>query len=149
MSNSVKSIYDNLKSEIKRLLPDFIEMDYAYFPLKNQHSKNKKTYGVTIQEASEVTTVTRSITLDHTFNILLRSDYLSTSDDESNLIEVIAELYDALSTIYLNILDSKLNLPNLIYVIHPMSIDSPDIDEASNSVILNSPLIIKYRESLK
>jgi len=147
MVDVVKQISDALNSTIQATLPDYKPLDYFYNPQKNQFHGNAKRFGVAVDSGSSFETITKAITIEQNFNVVLTNDYTA-HDDESALASAILELHDAMNDIYIAVFNTKLGLPTLVYRTGPLSFTAPLIDEEQQNIILTMGLSLSYRTSL-
>ena len=147
MANSVELISDALESAVSAILPTYKKLDYAYFPEKNQFYGNTKRYGVTVDAGASTPTITKAITIDQVFNVILTNDYAA-HDDETDLSAQVFILHDALELVYLDIFNKKLGLTNLVYFVGPISFTAPLIDQEQQIIILTMAVNIQYRNLL-
>ena len=147
MADIVKQISDALNVRIQTTLPDYKPLDYAYSPEKNQFYGNTKRFGVTVDAGSSIPTITKAVTISQIFNVVLTNDYTA-HDDESDLNTQIFTLHDALNSIYIDVFNTKLGLPNSVYRVSPLSFTTPLIVEEQSLIILILSLEIEYRTLL-
>jgi len=147
MADVVKTISDALEATIQTVLPDYKPLDYSYFPEKNTFYKNDERFGVTVGAGISVNTITKAITIDQIFNVVLTNSYASHSDD-AGLKKQIFALFDALNTIYIEVFNTKLSLPDLVYFVGPLSWSDPLIDAEQSIIIQSMALNIQYRTLL-
>jgi len=145
---SVEQISDAIKARIKVILADHKELDFSYFPEKNNFYNNFLRYGVTVGLASSTATITKSLSYNHDFKIILTDCYKATDEDEIDLTTKIFNVQDRMSDILKDLYRTNLGLINLVFQVTPLSIEAPLIIESQQVLILTSSLNVTYRLDL-
>ena len=148
MSTVVKDIRDALLVRIQTVLPDYEPLDYVYDTTKNNFYNNAKKFGVAIGSATNNPTTTKSITLLGVFTVVLTTDYMTNDNSDADLQDAILVLQDAISEVYLDVVNTKIGIPDIVYDIQVETIATPLIFEEAKVVQLDMDLSIIYRQSL-
>jgi len=145
---AVEQISDAIKSRIKAIFPDYKELDFSYFPEKNNFYNNFLRFGVTVAAASSTATITKSLSFNHDFKILLTDCYKATDEDEIDLTTKIFNVQDRMNDILKDLYRTNLGLINLVFQVTPLGIEAPLIVEQQQLIILTSSLNVTYRLDL-
>jgi len=145
---SVEEISNALKARIKVVLPDHKELDFSYFPEKNNFYNNFLRYGVTVSAANSTATITKALSFNHDFKVILTDCYKATDEDELDLTTRIYNIQDRMSDILKNVYWTNLGLINLVFQVTPIAIEAPLIIEPQQLIILTASLNVNYRLNL-
>lgn len=143
MSNIAEQVREAMESIIATELPTFSQLRYKLDVSKNTGPGNGRGFGVTAGPAVATETVTKTITLDHGFNVKLMDNFRKQQSDAA-AIDVIDDLYDKHDEISKVMAEKKAGLPAIVIVVTLDSIDEPEILE-DEAVLLTANYTVKYR----
>lgn len=146
MANIVQQIYDSITTLTEAELPSFKKMRRVFAPNENDFRSAKNSFGVIHKSASDAAGVTKVYTLDHSFEVLLMSTFVSGNDDLDKQT-VINSLYDAADELLKLFFLSKLGLPGLVLLVSNPAIAEPEILN-NEAVVLRVSFDVKYRNAI-
>lgn len=145
MSNNVSSIITSIKSSLSNTLgSSWSEIDYSRNIEKNNNKGIKKRYGVNPQDAQEVDSQTRYITLDHNFEVILTDQYVNTPMSDSSEQTLTKDLLDKAFDCYKDFIATRLNNANVINI-SQYSSEPPETNDESKYVIVRFTFTVRYR----
>lgn len=149
MSNLVENINDALTTLVgTELSTGYSVLNYIHTIEKNFLNGSKNRYGVRPLNASSASGVTRVYTLDHSFQIIITSEYINSGVDDIAQREETFVLYDKMDEVFKAAYLTKVGLPNTILNIDNISIQEPEYLDAHNVVVLRADFNIKYRQAI-
>lgn len=148
MSTHVASIVSGMKTLVAASLSTWEELPFVQDISKNNKRTAANAYGVRALAASESEgALLRTVTLDHTFEIILTENYVNRQSD-AEIEASLNNLYDKADEIFKVLVNSKVNLPELVLSVSSPSILDPEILETAKFVALRLQLKVKYRSTL-
>lgn len=155
MSNHVASIITEMKSIVATTAAtitvedgSWSELPFVHDIAKNNKRSGRYAYGVRPLDASPAeNALLRTVSLDHKFEVILSDSIVSRQSDEE--VETsLGILYDCADEIFKELVNSKVNLPNLVLSVSEPSVLQPEVIEASKIVAIRLQLKVKYRSAL-
>ncbi len=144
----IAAIIAALKTEIQTALgSDYSELAFNYDLSKNPFKGSKKKFGVKPLYGYEVSGVTRAVTIDQTFRIMLTSDYSTKSTGDDSLAEQVIVLHDKAIDLYKRIYNTKAGLGNVIAQVKEVTVSEPEI-LTDSVIVITCDLVITYRTLL-
>lgn len=148
MATIVKQINDAVEARITIALPDYALLNYKIDVAKNNFVTNNKRFGVVPLDADPAPTILKHYSLDHNYLITLTHGYINQQTNDADQREKTFVLYDATDKIYIDILNTKAGIPNIILNIRSISLAEPEYLEDEKVVILRSLVQVRYRQIL-
>ena len=148
MATTVKQITESFESEVATILPAYAELDFKWDFEKNNYYNNKQRFGVIAQGAFNSPTITKAVTLQQTFNLILTTEFLNQDDTDQSQSDGVFELWDALNEVSAIVVANKLGLPNQVFNTELSTIDEPVFAEDGGVVILVASFLVTYRTPL-
>jgi hypothetical protein len=146
--NFVEQINDAIKARMAIVLGSpYKELDYVLDVSSNNFRNSATRYGVRPLESSPSEGVLRSVTLDHTFQIILVDPFVNRDNDLAQR-EITFTQYAKMDDIYKDLLGSKAGLSNIILLVSSPSTAEPEYLEEENVAILRGNIPIKYRRTI-
>lgn len=148
MANTVQQIIAQVKSLCASTLgAEYQELRRVHEVEKNSFRDAKLAYGVRPLGAVNAETVTRSYTLDHTFELILTSN-VARNDDDSQHEDVMETLFDNADEMFKAMVNTKLSLPLVVMSVQEPGISDPEILDDQKVVVLRMQFVVKYRSNL-
>lgn len=145
----VTDIKNSMKARIASVLgASFKELAYVENVDKNNWTQVQNGYGILPLEANEVPGVTKEITLDHNFEIVLTGQYNDSSINDVKIREKISGLKDLCLQIYKDLVNNQAGYPLKVMNVSNLFIEDAENNEESKVVYQRMQVIIKYRVSL-
>lgn len=143
MSN-VSDILTAAVSSIQTVLgSDWKELKYIYDPEKNDYRAQSKGFGFGVSESNTVAGITKAVTVDQGFFLLLTERFHNRKSDV-NEREAISNLYNAKELIDKEIFQKKIDIPDVILVVQSIETEEP-VNPSDGVVLLRSNYVIKHR----
>lgn len=148
MANIVEQIRDNFETEVSTALgATYSELKYKIDISQNNFKGNKLGYGVVPQEFEVVEGVIKSVTVDHTFDVVLTQDYHNQKSD-ANQVTSALELFDKMNDVSDAVVSTNLGLAGTVFVVRMTGTDEPEYLEEDNVVVLRGKFLVKYRTAI-
>lgn len=144
---SVANIVAAVKVRVAAVAATYTELAYAKDLTKNTFKDNHKRFGVIPKSASESQSVTRSLTLDQEFELILTQGFINKPMSDSEEQAKAIELQDLVQSIYLDLVQTKAGVPSTCISVADLSLETPETDEQHKLLIQRATFKIKYRTS--
>jgi hypothetical protein len=142
--NVVEQIRDALLLEVAdELGAGWDALRFTLNPEQADFRNVKNSYGVRFGSAEPASTVTRTYTLDHSFEILLTDRVIKRQNDDE-VLEAEERLYDKMDDIFRRLYNRKLGLPSIVLNVFDARMDAPEVLD-NNAVLLIGSVTIKWR----
>lgn len=142
----VKDITDAAESLIGATLLDFSELDYKHDILKNNFNNKTKRYGVLSLDGDFPDgRAMKNVTVDHTFQMILTTDYLNKDDDTA---QVAAKnlLWENTHDMLKELINKKLGIPASVLLVSGRELLAPEFPEDDKCVvIIRTDFNVMYR----
>lgn len=148
MSDLVGKIINAVEAQCAKSLPSFSKLKYVYDIEKNDFKSNSSGYGVVPVDASSQVGVTRAVTVDQVFQVVVTDNYIDDGKTDSNLQSKVKTLYDKMFEIVNDLYMSKMGLPSIVLLATLDGIEAPEVFSESKVVALRMNMIIRYRQNL-
>ena len=125
------------------LLPNHKRLDYSY-ELEKNSSRSDDSWGAGAGSADWATGVTRAVTLDSNFFVVIGNKFTNRSNDNSE-ITALKEVYDNIETVFLDFASSKLGIPSTVLVVESLTLDEPE-KIGKNIISVKANFIVKHRK---
>lgn len=146
---SVSEIISGMKTEIATALgASYQELPYVNVVESNNFRTNAKRYGVRALASEETSTVTKRLTLQHTFEVILTDLYYETNIDDSPLEAAKQNLFEQMLRIYQQLEITKAGAPTVVLNVTNISTLEPEILVEEKVVVLRANIDILYRINL-
>lgn len=103
-------------------------------------------YGVRPLDSDTVPGVTRKITKDQIFQIILCDPFINRDNDTAQRTVTFAQ-YSKMDDIVADLMGSKAAIPDTIILIHDPSTEAPEYLEEDEVAVLRENIIIRHRRS--
>lgn len=144
----VKEIIDEVKIHIVSAVPDCKQLDYEYDILKNNENRLTNRFGFIPQNANfREGSAMGFTTMDHTFQLILTTDYLN-KDDDTKQADALQGLYDKAHCILKDLQKKSISLPTSGYrvlLISGLSFETPEHFDDNATTVLRADFNITYR----
>ncbi len=122
-------------------------LKFVYEVTKNDVRGATLAYGIRPLSAIPVDGITRTYTVDHTFElVLMDTTARDLSDDERRA--ALNTMYDKADEYFKALVSTKLSLANLVWVVQSPSMSEPEVYPDQKFVVLRMQFVVKYRSSL-
>lgn len=147
MANIVEQINDAIETRMAAVLSTgWTELKYKFSVNLNSFRDNAQRYGCIPQGMSAVEGVTRSYTVDQTFQLILTTEYVNKQNDSALQTSTFL-LYDKMDAILKDLYLTKITLGTSIILNTPtFDIEAPEVLDEENVVALRLNLTVKYRQ---
>ena len=145
MSAIVKTIRDNFETLIGTTLGATWQVLENKYKLDNGHNNNQtQRFGVIVGSATGTTGVTKSYTLDRSFDLMLLNKY----NKESDIQATVDILEDALDEVTKVAIHNKLGTSANVLNVEIVSVNEIELNEIEKVAILRATYLVKYRNPL-
>jgi phosphotransferase system IIB component len=146
--NLVEQITTGIEDRLAAVLTDFSPLRFYYDIEKNDYKGNTNRYGVIPQEIESQSGVTRSVTVNQTFQIVLTTDYRNDPKSDMDLQTKVKELYNKMDELTHDLVLTKVGVPSIILLITLSGYEAPEILEEHKVIALRMDLTVRYRRDL-
>ena len=133
---------------ITELGVSYKELAYVEDVAKNSFRTSNNRYGVRALVAGQLPGVTKFVTLNQEFEIILTKGYIQSSIDDTSQVTGSLDLRAELLSIYKRLINTKAGLPGTVLNITDLILSSPEYLEDDKVVIQRATMNIQYRYSL-
>lgn len=145
MSTNATSLTASIKGRIAAVLGgSYSELAYVNDLSKNSFKGNFKRYGLLAKSMTEVSSVTKYVTIDQTFELTLVDSFINTAMSDSLEVVKGPALQDLAYDIYRDLISTKAGSPSSVLIVYEFSVDSPNTIE-DKVVVIKAQFNIKYR----
>ena len=145
----VKDIVTNFESIIGGLFPEWKRLDYLHFIEKNHNRNDNNRYGVKPMALVVSDGVTRQITRDQTFQVVLVNSYKNKKKNDFAERDAVYDLYEKMDEIASEVHAKKVGLPSSVLLITYEDAEDPEVlDGEDLLVVLRGNFTIKYRKPI-
>lgn len=148
MSSNVSSLIAAIKTRVAAVASTYSEISYAKDLSKNSFKGNFKRYGVIPLSSNESSSVTRALTVDQSFQLILTDGFINTAMSDSSEQAASIALQDLANDIYIDLVNTKAGSSSICLQVYDLSLDSPETLQDQSVVIQKSTFKIKYRINL-
>lgn len=120
------------------------ELGYSRDVEKNSNKSMTKRYGVNPKGANEAPELTRNITAEHEFEVVLTDNYINTTMSDSNEQTVVQDLQDKSFSLYRYFIETRLNNLNVINITD-FTMQESETNEDSKQVTQRFTFNVRYR----
>lgn len=124
---------------------EYERLRYSYNLEKNDFRTSKNGYGIGAGAASSVVGTHQTITLDQEFFVSFVRNYGGRDNDTAERSE-LSTIYNDLETLYRDLFQSKLGIPNTVYLVSELNLDEPE-NIADNVISVTMRFIVKHRKA--
>lgn len=145
---SVRTIYDAMVSEIAdELGSEWQQLQRWLTAVEQNTSRNiLKGYGVIPGSVNRAPGVTRAITLDQNFQVVLTDQNSREITDEKRVTQLLDVLYDAADSIHDRLMNKQLGIPGVVTTVRFPSINDPEY--LDSFIVLRMGVVVNYRRQL-
>ena len=144
----VKEIIDATKAKLATLLPEYSQLPYEYDVQKNSERELAKKFGFIPDTAGfKEGSALGFTTMEHTFQLILTTDYLN-KDDDSAQANALQDLYAQAHEVIKNLQKCSIALPTAGYrviLISGISFESPEHFDENSITVLRTNINYTYR----
>ena len=148
MSNLVDQIITGIEKRASIVLSSYNPLRYYYDLEKNDYKGNSKRYAVLPMAAENQDGVTRSVTIEQEFQIVLTDNYTNDAKSDTDLQEVIKSLYDQQDDLLNDLALTKLGVSSIVLLVVFKGFEEPEILEESKTTALRMNISVRYRRNL-
>lgn len=146
---AIGDITTSMKAEIAAELgASYSELQFVEDVAKNSFRTNNNRYGVRALVASQLPGVTKHVTLNQEFEVVLTKGYTQSSIDDSSQVTKSLDLRAELLGIYKRFINGKAGIPGTVLNVTDLILAEPEYLEDDKVVIQRASMNIQYRYSL-
>ena len=146
MSTVVGDIHAAILARCAAVLPAAAQLRRVFEPDQNDFRHPNMAYAVSHLDGNPSISITRSYTVDQSYEVLLAKRFVDRSSDEDKQT-VINDLYESAHLIFKDLVNTKLGLGTSVLNVEQLGFSSPEI--LSNEVaLLRAQVVVKYRQTL-
>jgi hypothetical protein len=147
---AIADIIASLESELQVELPSYVKLAYIEDVAKNTFRKTgtKDCYGIRALEADQLPGVTKTITLNQEFEVILTSGYTQSTISDASQISDSLDLRANFLGLYKRYVNGKGGLPGTILNITDLILQDPEYLDDDKVVVQRAKMNIQYRYSL-
>ena len=140
---SISSILTDLESQVSTTLGSlWSELDYVYNLEANSARSMDFKYGVGASEGQSVLGVTKAVTVDFGFFVVLTKRFINRSSDEKQRT-IISDIYNEFENINVAVFQKKLG-NSAVLLVSDLAYSEPEVI-GEDAISIRVDLIIKYR----
>lgn len=145
----IKELIEGFENTIQTVLgSDWKKLDYIFEIDKNSLSRNSKRFGVRAVSGISDSGVTRALTMNHDFEIILTDSYINKDGSDEKQRELVDELHKKIFEIFNSIFLTKAGKPQYIMNLNKLNLNEIEFITDDNITILRSQITVIYRQSL-
>lgn len=149
MDTTIETIRDGILATMSTVLgAGFSEMPYVNDPLKNNFRGNNDRYGTRQLAANQTPGVTRYMTFEQTFEIVLSKSYYQSSIGDSGARSAALELSGLMNDIHKELINTKAGAPAVVLHVNQLDVEEPQFVEESKFVLLKGQVLLQWRINL-
>jgi len=142
--NPVTEITEALETRTE-LVTSFSKLPYVYDVSKNDWKRSQDGYGVRSLVAQESPGATKRLTYVQSFEVVLSKGYIQSSVDDLSLQSAVKEASDLLHSVFIDLEQTRVGIPNTVLNITNFSLQEPIIYEDQKVVVLTAEIDVLYR----
>lgn len=145
----VTDILNGVKLNMSTVLgASFNELPYVRNVEKNNFNTNHDRYGVQAKASFQTDTVTKTVTMFQTFEMVITKAYIEDgiSDDDSRAKHL--EIQDLYIDIYKSLVNNKASVPGTVLDVQDLTTQEPEYLEEEKVIVLRASVNVLYRFSL-
>lgn len=144
-SSNAATLISSIKTRIAAVLgSNYTELAYTNDLAKNSFTGNFKKYGLVVGSSEEISSVTRYVTLNQTFELILTDSFINTSMTDSNELAKGPVLQDLAFDIYRDLISTKAGSPSTVIMVSDFAVSSPETIQ-DKTVVIKATIKVKYR----
>lgn len=145
MSSNVTTLVSSIKARMASVLgATYSELAYGIDLSRNSFNGNFKRYGLMPSSMTETSSVTRYVTIDQTFDMILCDSFINVSMSDSAEQAKGPALQDLAYDIYRDLVSTKAGSSSIVINVSEFSTAAPETIE-DKAVVLKASFKIKYR----
>lgn len=145
---TVYGLTSSIKTRMASVLgATYTELGYAYEIEKNTLKGNEKRYACIPLGASEVTSTTRNVTLDQSFQLTLTDGFINRALSDSQAQTKAISLLDLMRDIYIDLVETRCGSDPYCINVSNLQINEPEIDNQNSVVIIRASITVRHRTS--
>jgi len=145
MATVVQDIVDGINAEIQAELPTWKPLAYLQDVQKNSYRTQSDRFGVRALGAIERETVTKRLTIDHTFEVVLTKGYQQSNIDDSEQIQAGLDLRAIMLDLKVRLTDTNAGAPGVVIQVQNLAMEPVEYLEEDKVAVLRSTMDITYR----
>ena len=145
MADIVKRIRDEAEDIAEATLGSgYQKLRHVFNVEKNDLRNTRLGFRVRPLGAIPATTVTKTYTLDHDFELVL-TDYAARTDNDLQRIESLDVMYDKADEIFKDYINSKINLADIVLLVDSPTLLEPEFVNDNKVIVLRMQFTVKWR----
>ena len=145
MSTVMATLKTSIAGRIVAVDSTLLPLSYTEDVAKNNLVQAGNRYAVRPLDATEVPGVTRFVTLDQTFEILLTNQYFEDKISDAKKVTASLDCRAKLLDIYKDLVQTKAGSPSLVLQVRDLEIQSPEFLESEKVVVQRATVTVTYR----
>jgi len=144
--SKIATLHGNLKT-IVASTTSFTELTHILNIEKNKFTQGGR-FGVIPRGAREAQGVTKAVTQDLIFSIVLTDTFISQSISDSGIMTKVISLMDAFENIYRECSNTKILATDIVLLVSTFDISEAIILETEKTIIVEGNLTIRVKNTL-
>jgi len=107
----------------------------------------KNHYGIKPLGRTQTEGVTKFVTADQDFEVILTDTFISVKRGDSAVIDKITALHILIDNFYKDLQETKAGTPSEVINVTNLSVDEAEVDIESNNVVVTASFTIRYRNN--
>lgn len=140
---AVRSILTAIETRVNAVLPNYSRLKYSYDVEKNSKRTSENAYGIGVGAGNSVEATFRTVTMDQTFFVILTNDFGGRDNDLAER-DALKSLYDDLEILYRDLFQSKIGIPDTVYLVSELALDEPE-KIGQNVISVRMEFLVKHR----
>lgn len=141
---SFSIILNSLETRAAVVFPSKSQLKHVWDITANKTLGLSNHWGIRPLSRTQVSGVTKFVTVDQGFEIILSQDFVTTSRGDASVIDKIAELHQDIDTFYSDLQETKAGNTDIINV-SDLTVEEAEVDNNSSNVIVRGQFTIRYR----
>ena len=110
---------------------------------KNKFSPTEIKFGIIPAGQKQVEGVTKHLTVDYAFNVILAKSYITTAHNDDALMALSVDMLNIFNSAYIKAVQTKLSIPHLVKLIDDLAVGQPIIAEKEKLLFLEASFIVR------
>ena len=124
------------------------ELAYVNDPQKNNFRQSKQGYGVRALSAIQLPGVTKHVTFEQTFEVVLTKRYIQQAVGDGRARDEALSLQDEMLCIHKRLVNNKAGLPAQVMNVDALTMEDIEFLDDDKVAVLVAQVVIQYRISL-
>ncbi len=147
--NVISELITGLENVVQGVLgSEYKKLDYVFEISKNSLQGNPQRFGVITKGGISDSGVTRALTMNQDFEIMLVDSYINRDQCDEKQRELVNKMHEKIFEIFDSIFLTKAGKPEYVMNLNRLNISEIDFLTDDNAAILRATINIIYRQRL-